>query len=178
MTIIKGILDNIKINNLLFLAIIVVLFQIISILFKPYSINLYQPASLMSIYVFINTPYSMYQLIMGGLVATICSFIIYKIFILITPKINRFIFNLITFLVVVISMTLLNCVSLPAIAYTLMADKSISENQVNFLCSYIISTIIIIILCSSVLFIVKNTNQIIFKSSVSNLHQLENNFKN
>ena len=74
-------------------------------------------------------------------------------------------------------MNLLNCFSLPALSYTLMSDKSISENQFSFLCSYIISTIIIIILCISVLFIAKKTNQIICKSNISNLQQLENNLK-
>ena len=52
---IKDILEIIKSYNLFFLAIIVLLFQIISFFLKPYSIDIVNPASFLTIYVFINT---------------------------------------------------------------------------------------------------------------------------
>jgi len=177
MTIIQGLMDNFKTYHLLFFTTIVFLFQIISNLFKPYFITLYGPASIMTIYAFINSPLSVYQMIMGGIVSTFVSYFIYKIFITISEKINVLLFNLVTFISVLTFMALFNCVSMAAIAHTLMANVSIKNNKINYLSSYIISTIIILILCVVLLFINKTINKYIIKpkNDITYLQQLKKN---
>ena len=177
MTIIQGLMNNFKTYHLLFFATVVFLFQIISNFFKPESINLYGPASIMTMYSFINSSLSVYQMIMGGIVSTFVSYFIYKIFITISVKINVLLFNLVTFISVLLFMVLFNCVSMAALAYTLMAHVSIKNNKVNYLSSYIISTIVILILCVVLLFINKTINKYIIKTKNDStyLQQLEKN---
>jgi hypothetical protein len=170
-------MNNFKTYHLLFFATIVFLFQIISNLFKTDAINLYGPASIMTIYAFINSPLTVYQMIMGGIVSTFVSYFIYKIFITISAKINVLLFNLVTFISVLSFMVLFNCVSMAALAYTLMAHVSIQNNKFNYLSSYIISTIVILILCVVLLFINKTFNKYIIKTKNDStyLQQLEQN---
>lgn len=175
---IKDILEIIKTYNLFFLAIIVFLFQIISFFLKPYSINIYNPATFMTIYVFINTPYSIYQLIMGGIISTFISYFIYKLLFNLDPKMNNTLINIMTFIIVLVSSVIFKCVSVPAIAYTLAAPISIPINTFSYLSSYILSTIIIFIVCSITLYFFKNTIQNLFKYDLFNLKQLEKNLIN
>jgi hypothetical protein len=64
-----------------------------------------------------------------------------------------------------------------ALAYTLMSYVSIPQNTISYLYSYILATIIIVILCSGVLFIIKNIDKNFIDSDLSNLQQLEKNMK-
>ena len=173
----QNILTTIKNHNLIFFTIIIFLLQIISNLLKPYSINLYGPAHILSLYGFINSPLSIYQLIMAGIVSTSVSYVIYKIFTKITPQINIPLLNVVTVLFVLTGMTIFNCVSMAALAYTLMSYVSIPQNTISYLYSYILATIIIVILCSGVLFIIKNIDKNFIDSDLSNLQQLEKNMK-
>ena len=56
---------------------------------------------------------------------------------------NIILLNIVTFISVLIIMTILNCVSLPAVAYTLMSYKNIPTSKINYLTSYIIGTFVI-----------------------------------
>jgi len=175
MTYIQNILSTIKTHNLLFLAITVFIFQLIAVFLKPYSINIYGPSAFLTIYSFLNTSFSIYQLIIGGILATSMSYFLYKAFIMISPKQNATLLNVVTFVTILTTMILFNCVSMPAVAYTLMSHVSIPQNTFSYLSSYIVSTIVILILCTLLLFIAKNTNNYIFQKDISNLQQLEKN---
>jgi len=173
----QNILNTIKSHNLIFFTIVIFLLQIVSNLLKPYSINLYGPASILSLYAFVNSPLSIYQLIMAGIVSTSVSYVIYKIFTKITPQINIPLLNVLTVLFVLTGMTIFNCVSMAALAYTLMSYIAIPQNVFSYLCSYILATIIILILCSGVFFIIKSIDKSIINSDMFNLQQLEKNMK-
>lgn len=175
---IENIINTFQTHNIFFFAIIVFLFQLISIFFKPYSIDIYGPASVMTIYAFINTPLSIYELIMSGIVATSVSYFIYILLTSLSKKLNVLLLNILTFISVLTTMVLLNCLSMSAIAYTLMSFVRIPQNKFNYLSSYIISTIIILLLCILLLFITKNINKHIIKSknvNTTTLQQLEQN---
>jgi hypothetical protein len=114
---------------------------------------------------------------MAGIVSTSVSYVIYKIFTKITPQINIPLLNVLTVLFVLTGMTIFNCVSMAALAYTLMSYIAIPQNVFSYLCSYILATIIILILCSGVFFIIKSIDKSIINSDMFNLQQLEKNMK-
>lgn len=172
----QNVLTTIKTHNLIFFTIIIFLFQFISTLFIPYSINMYGPASIMTIYSFINSPLSVYELIMAGIVSTSVSYVIYKIFTRVAPKINIPLLNVVTVLFVLTGMAIFNCVSMAALAYTLMSYISIPQNTLNYLFSYILSTIVILILSSIVFLFIKKIDKK-FISNISDLQQFEKNMK-
>jgi hypothetical protein len=139
-TYIQNINNTFQTNHVFFFAIVIFLLQLTSIFFKPYSINIDGPSSIMTAYVFINTPLSIYQLIMSCLLSTSISYFIYKLYI---GKLNNILYNILTFISVLTTMILLNCLSMPALAYSLLSYVNIPKNKFNYLSSYIISTVII-----------------------------------
>lgn len=177
---IQNISNTFQTHNVFFFVTIVFFFQLVSTFLKPYSIDIYGTSSIMSIYTFINTPLSIYELIMGGIVATSVSYFVYILLTSLTKKINILVLHILTFTSVLITMVLLNCLSMTAIAYTLMSSECISQNKFNYLSSYIISTIIILLLCILLLFTIKTFNTYIMKMNVNyyNYKQLEKNISN
>lgn len=170
----KNFFDTIKNYNLLFFTIIMIPFQLISISLSPYSIRIYDPATIMALYCFINLPITIYELIMSGIISTIVSYVIYKILIQISPKINVLLFNILTIFFVLTIMSIFNCIFMPALAYTLLSYVNIKQDTFDYLSSYIVATIIIVILCLMGFFIIKNIDKTIV-SNISNLEQFENN---
>ena len=134
-------------HNLYFFIISVIIFQIIDkYIFKYFPIKIYQVATFMSLYSFINSPLSCYSLLLGGIIATFLSYYIYKLFIYFHLQKKIILLNIITFVSVLITMLLFNCIAMPALAYTLMSYKSIPNSSFNYLSSFIIASIIIIII--------------------------------
>jgi len=134
-------------HHLYFFIIAVIIFQILDLyVSKYYPIKIYQVATFMSLFSFINSPFSSYELIMGGIVASFVSFFIYKIFVYYNSQRKVFILNIITFIGVLISMIMCNCVAMPALAYTLMSYKTIPNAPITYLYSFIIAGFFIIII--------------------------------
>ena len=86
------------------------------------------------------------------------SFLIYEIFLTNFNKINIAIFNLVIFTSVITGMILLNCLFIPALAYSLSSYEMITKSSFSYLTSLITSNIIIVILCSLLLNIIKYFN--------------------
>lgn len=145
---INSILQTFYYNNLALFAIAVVLFQVIDLRIKNnYDILVYQVATFTTLYSFINLQLPAYKMFMGGLVATFVSYVIYNQMVEVFKNTNIILLNIITFISVLIIMTMLNCVSLPAVAYTLMSYKNIPTSKTNYLTSYIVGTVVIYFLC-------------------------------
>jgi hypothetical protein len=141
---IDAILNTFYYNNLALFAIAVILFQVIDLRIKnSYDILVYQVATFTTLYSFINLQLPAYKMFMGGLVATFVSYFIYNQMVEVFKNTNIILLNIVTFISVLIIMTVLNCVSLPAVAYTLMSYKNIPTSKTNYLTSYIVGTVVI-----------------------------------
>lgn len=141
---INAVLETFYSNNLALFAIAVVLFQVIDLRIKnSYDILVYQVATFTTLYSFINLELPAYKMFMGGLVATFVSYAIYNQMVEVFKNTNIILLNIVTFISVLSLMTVLNCVSLPAVAYTLMSYKNIPVSKTNYLTSYIIGTVVI-----------------------------------
>ena len=127
---------------------------------KNYSISIYQVAVVMATYSFINLQMSIYNLLMGGIISTCISFIVYKLFVDYSKKINTLSLNLVTFLSVIVFMTIFDCVSMPAVAYTLMSQVKIPINPVGYLSDYIVASLFIIFLSVLLLTVIKSIKNI------------------
>lgn len=150
----NAVLDTFYENNLGLFIIAIVIFQLIDLVIgNKYDINIYQVATFLSLYSFINLQMSVYTLIMGGIVATLISYIIYIQLTFVFKKTSIIFLNVVTFISVITVMILLNCLSIPAIAYTLMSYKSIPLSNINYLLSYILGTVIIYFLCLILYFV-------------------------
>jgi len=161
-----------------FFIIIIVIIQLLDyFIFVRFNTKLFSAASILSAYCFINLNTSIYKLIMGSIVGTTVSYLIYKFFTDSFKKINTLLINLVTFISVLTCMSLLNCVFLPALAYSLSSYEIIPKSSFLYLSSLISSSIIIIILSSLLLNLIKNLNK---NSPSINRHyqQLETNLSN
>lgn len=177
---IKNTIEIVKKNNILFFIIIVLVLQLVSIFFKQFNINIYQETSIVTIYSFINLNSTIYDILMGGFISTFISYFLYKWLSSMSKKINILLFNIITFILVIICMFLFNCFSITALAYISESHTSIPKDGVNYISSFIISKIIIILLCILLLFTIKTFNTYIMKKNIdySNYKQLEKNISN
>jgi hypothetical protein len=120
-----------------------------------YQVVVYQVATFMALYGFIQSKQSIYQLIMGGIVATLISYSVFKFFKYQKLLLYISILNILTFFLIITVMVLLNCICMPALAYTLMSYVSIPKSPFSYLTSFIVGSIIIIIL-SYILLIIFN----------------------
>ena len=170
-------LSVIKQNHLFFFTIVLVMFQIIAIQFKP--LEIYSPVAIITLYSFINQSISIYQLILASIISTFLPFIICNLFK--SLKLNVLIFHLILFFSVLTTMTVFHCIFIPALAHSLTAHKMLQQNTFTFLYSYIAATFIIIILCTTFFYLFqyveKNTMANELFSKITNLQQLEKNIK-
>lgn len=164
----QKILGDFKEKHMFFFVIIIVCIQLIDSFLKNYSINIYQVAVVMATYSFINLQMSIYNLLMGGIVSTSISFIVYKLFLDYSKKINTLSLNLVTFLSVIVFMTIFDCVSMPAVAYTLMSQVKIPINPVGYLSDYIVASLFIIFLSFVLLTLMKT-----IKKNVKNLNKFK-----
>lgn len=174
-------LSVIKKNRLFFFIIVLILFEVISLTLKPYSINIYSPVSIMTLYSFINGTISIYQIIMASIVSTLVPFIICRVF-KIVLKLNEIVLHIILIFSVLTCMSVLKCVFIPALAYSLTAYKMLPQSKITFLYSYIFATFIIVILCTGVFYILKYLAKTdlaakYLLSKITNLEQLEKNIK-
>lgn len=172
-------LSVIKKNHLFFFTIVLILFEVVAEVLKPYSIDIYSPVTIMTLYSFINEAISIYQIIMASVISTLLPFIICKLF-KITLKLNVVVLHIILIFSVLTSMSILKCVFIPALAHSLTSYRMIPQNTFSFLYSYISATFIIIILCMGVFFIFKHLakDDVAVKdlfSKITNLQQLEKN---
>jgi len=174
-------LSTIKTNHLFFFTVILILFQIVSIALKPYSIDIYSPVTIMTLYSFINEAFTIYQLILASIISTLIPFIICKLF-KISLKLNVLILHIILIFSVLTTMSIFKCVFIPALAHSLTSYKMLPQSSFSFLFSYISATFIIILLCMGVFYIMsnlakddKNIKDIF--SKITNLQQLEKNIK-
>jgi len=163
-------------NNIIFVIISLICLQIIGYwINKEFPINIYQVATVMSIFAFINLPFTAYTMIMGGIVATVISYLIYVLFQTFNMTSNILILNIFTLIGVITVMVILNCISLTAVAYTIMSYVSIPKSKVNYLLSYIVGTFIIVILCAILNRIFKTLNIKLLNKLDGNLSQLDKN---
>ena len=145
----SAILSSFVNNNIIFVVIALILLQIIGYYInKIVPINIYQVATVMSIYAFINLPFTAYQMMMGGIVATFISYYVYDLFKYLNITNRIVLLNITTIISVISIMVLLNCVSMSGLAYTLMSYVSIPKSKTNYLSSYIVGSIVIVILCA------------------------------
>ena len=144
----SAILSSFVNNNIIFVVVALILLQIIGFYInKIVPINIYQVATVMSIYSFINLPLTAYKLIMGGIVATFISYYVYNLFKYLNISNYILLLNITTIISVITIMVLLNCVSMSGLAYTLMSYVRIPKSKINYLSSYIVGSIVIVILC-------------------------------
>jgi len=173
-------LSVIKKNHLFFFTIVLIIFQIIAIIIKPYSIQIYSPVTIMTLYSFINHSISIYQLILSSIISTVIPFIICNLF-KVSLKLNAVILHTILIFFVLTTMTIFKCIFIPALAYSLTAYKMLPQQTNTFLYSYIVATIIIIIICPMFFYIFKQLAKTMSAKElfdrVSNLEQLEKNIK-
>jgi len=174
-------LSVVKKNHLFFFTIVLIIFQVISIIIKPYSIYIYSPITIITLYCFINQPLSIYKLIMASIISTLIPFIICNLF-KIVLKLNEVVTHTIFIFSILTTMTVLKCVFIPALAHSLTAYKMLPKKSHIFLYSYITSSLIIIMLCITVFYIFKyiGKSDIVAKElfeKVTNLKQLEKNIK-
>jgi len=168
-------------HNLYFFITAVIIFQIIDLLLSKYfPIKIYQVATFMSLFSFINSPFSAYELMMGGIVASFVSLFIYKLFVFLRKEKKIFLLNIFTFIAVLSSMVLFNCVAMPALAYTLMSYKSIPTTPFNYIYSFIVASIIIIIISFLLIRILTYVNSNILNIPQYNIHfnQIKENISN
>jgi hypothetical protein len=145
----SAILSSFVNNNIIFVVIALILLQVIGFYInKIVPINIYQVATVMSIYAFINLPFTAYQMMMGGIVATFISYYVYNLFKYLNITNRIVLLNITTIISVISIMVLLNCVSMSGLAYTLMSYVSIPKSKINYLSSYIVGSIVIVILCA------------------------------
>lgn len=153
------IINLFKEEHIIFFIIIVVSLLILDyFIFSKLNIKLFTPLSIISAYCFINLKNSVYKIITGCILSTFMSFLIYEIFLTNFNKINIAIFNLVIFTSVITGMILLNCLFIPALAYSLSSYEMITKSSFSYLTSLITSNIIIVILCSLLLNIIKYFN--------------------
>ena len=132
-------------HNLYFFTIAIILFQLINnYISKYFPIKIYQVATFLALFNFINTPFSVYELIFGGIIASFVTILVYNIFVYFNKQKKIFFLNLITFMTVLSFMVLFNCVSMSALSYTLVSYKSISSEPNSYIFSYIVASLIII----------------------------------
>lgn len=168
-------------KRIFFFTIIILIYLFISILIKKkLNIDIYSIPSLLAIYCFINFPFTTYQLIIGSILATLISFFIYKVSEKIFKNLNMPIINILNVLITLPLLLFFNCFSMPSLSYTLLSFITIKNSEFNYLTSYIMSCIIIFIICYLVLEIIKIVDKDIFKSNIFYLHftQLEKNITN
>ena len=159
-TYLQKILGDFKKQHVIFFAIVIICIQLIDTFLKKKSVNVYQVAVVMATYSFINLNMSIYNLLMGGIVSTSVSFIIYKLFVNFSKNINTLALNLVTFLSVIFFMTIFDCVSMPAVAYTLMSPVKIPSSPFSYLSSYIVASFLIILLSILLLTVIKSIKNI------------------
>jgi len=171
-----------KNEHLIFFILVIFSLQILDYFLAPYKVKVYSFASIMMTYCFLNLNTSIYKLVMGGITSTFVSFVIYKIMMntFTLKKINISLANLITFVFVITSMVLLNCVFMPAIAYSVLPFQEIPKSEFTFLTSYIFSGIAVVISCIIILNITKflNNHTVKFKNIDTFYQQLEQNISN
>jgi len=170
--------NTIKEEHIVFLILIIVILQLLDFfIFHRSNVKVFFTASILSAYCFINLNVSIYKIVMGSIVGTSVSYLIYQIFRNNLKKINILFMNLVTFILVLTCMILLNCVFFPALAYSLSSYEIIPKSSFLYLSSLITSSIIIIILSSLLLNLIKNLNK---NSPSINRHyqQLETNLSN
>lgn len=167
-----------KQEHLIFFIIIVISLQLLDYLFfNRLNIKLFSPASIISVYCFINLQNSVYQVIMGSVVGTIIPYLVYEFFINTFKKIITVPFNLLTFISAITCMILLNCIFIPALAYSLLSYEMIPKSTFSYLSSLVSSSIVIVILSSLFLNIAKKINK--NSPSITRFYQqLETNLSN
>ena len=168
-------------HNLYFFTIAAILFQFINYYISKYfPIKIYQVASFITLFYFINKPFSAYILVMGGIVASFVSLYVYKIFVYLNKQKRVFLLNIITFITVLSFMILFNCISIPAVAYTLMSYQYIPSEPFTYLYSYIVATIIIIIISYILLIVLSyvNINILHIEQYNENFNQVKENISN
>jgi len=171
----SAILSSFVNNNIIFVVIALILLQIIGFYInKIVPINIYQVATVMSIYAFINLPFTAYQMMMGGIVATFISYYIYNLFKYLNMTNRIVLLNITTIISVISIMVILNCVSMSGLAYTLMSYVSIPKSKTNYLSSYIVGSLVIVILCALLQNIFKLLNINILQKT-NNSSQLQKN---
>jgi len=172
------IINLFKQQHIIFFIIIVISLQLLDYLFFiRLNVRLFSPASIISVYCFINLQNSVYQVIMGSIVGTFIPYLVYEFFITTFKKIIIVPFNLVTFISAITCMILLNCVFIPALAYSLLSYEIIPKSTFLYLSSLISSSIVIVILCNLLLNIIKKIN----KNSpgiITFYQQLETNLSN
>lgn len=168
-------------HHLYFFIVAIIIFQILDrYVVNHYPIKIYQVATFLSFYLFVNTPYSSYTLIMGGIIASFLSYYIYKIFVYFNMSKKIFILNIVTFTSILSCMIICNCVAMPALAYTLMSYKTIPSSPTSYLYSFIIATIFIIIISFLLVNILSfiNTNILNIEQYNVNFKQIKENLSN
>jgi len=166
-------------HTIFFIIIVFSLLILDYLFFSKLNIKVFSPLSIISAYCFINLKNSVYKIITGSIISTFMSFLIYEILITKFSKINIVMFYLITFISVITGMILLNCMFVPALAYSLSSYEIISKSTFSHLTSLITSNIIIVILCSLLLNIIKYFNNnshninIFYQQLITNLSNKE-----
>ena len=140
--------DTFKSKNIIFFIISVIIFQIIDLyIFKLYKVQIYQIATFLSLYIFINYPLTVYKLLFSAVLATVVSYYIYQIFVYFNKTKNIITLNTLTFIITINFMILFDCFCIPALAYTMVANILIPKSKFAYLTSYIAGCIVIVIIC-------------------------------
>jgi hypothetical protein len=130
----------------------------------------------MTLYSFVNATISIYQLIMASIISTFVPYIVCKL-LKITSKTNVLVLHIILIFSVLTFMTTFNCVFIPALAHSITYNKMLTQTSFSFLYSYVVATIVIIILCMGVFFIFKQLEKFDKIFIFENLQEFEKNIK-
>ena len=167
-----------KKQHILFFIVIIIFLHLIDSFLIKYSINVYQGSTILISYVLINSTASLYSILMGGVVATMIPFVLYNFLTRFFKKINLFNMGLLSFLLVLFFMTILDCLSIPALAYSLSGFSTMAKSQFQYLVSFIMACIFIIFLSIILLYLtqfVNKKNKIISLLTPDKFTQLEQN---
>ena len=176
----QTILNGLQKEHVVFLVVVITIIHIISSFLIKYDINIYQGPIVVATYLFINSSLPIYNLFMGGFVSTVSSYSLYKLFSYYSKNFDVFYFSIINIFFVMFFMSIFNCIDISSLAYSLSAPITIPKSTFQYLSSYLVACVFILLICVLLLSLVKIVNKHFNKKTLigDNYSQLEQNIKN
>lgn len=139
----QPILVNLINNHILFFSLLVVIIHAISSYLQKYSIEIFQLCLFSSMFSYLNGSLTTYQFLLGGIISTLSGYISYKLLNKYLP--STLIIAIICFVTTTI-MIVTNTVSISTLSYALGSPSIIPKIQNNYLISFVLAIIIVIVM--------------------------------
>jgi hypothetical protein len=130
-------------NHLIFFSLIVIFIYFLSNYLIPYNIHIYQLCLFPELYNYLNGNVTTSQVIFSSIISTFVGFFIYKLLYKYLP--NVIILGIISFFTLLI-MIVTNTLSIASLSYALGAPTLIPMYGNGYIYSYIVSSLIIVII--------------------------------